>query len=522
MAVDTKHPLYTIRLPQWTQMSDCYKGEQQIKSKTTDYLPATEGMVIDGMDAGKPGKAAYDAYIARAVFHDFVKQAVESMVGIMHREEARIEVPDALKPIVERMTIKGESAQMLLRRLNEWQLLYGRAGLLVEVPNGQTVDKARPFVALYAAPSIINWDDGIRAEGQQRLEFVTFDESDFERVGQFEWEYHNRYRVCAMSDAEGTLDANDQSAAAAGGVYRVAALGQDKTDISPTDWVTPSLGGRTMDRIPFVFVNTKDMVSDPDDPPLMGLSNLTLAVYRGEADYRQNLHLQGQDTLVIIGADTEKSSRVGAGAQINLPRESDAKYVGVGPDGLQQQKEAIENDKNAAGEMTTKLFDSTGTTYQSGEALRIRVSAKTATLTSIARTSGEALREVLVLMAQWMGLSESEQKKIVVEPNTDFAETMTASRTALELSQSKSMGFPISQKSLHRFAVRNDLTELTYEQEIEAIKAEEPLVPQTAQGIGGQAGGVLGRATGGSRVPRGAESNTPPSRERSAPANQQQ
>lgn len=514
MAVDTKHPAYVTRLPQWVQLKDCYEGEQKVKSKTTDYLPATEGMNLDGMEDGKPGKVAYNAYISRAVFHDFVKQAVESMVGIMHREEARIEVPESMKPVIERMTVKGESAQMLLRRLNEWQLLYGRAGLLVEVPTGQTVDKARPFVALYAAPAIINWDDGIRnnPNGEQRLEFVTFDESDFERVAQFEWEFHNRYRVCAMSDTVQSLTQNEQDGQTSGGVYQVAALGKDQKEITDASWVTPSLGGRTLDFIPFVFVNTKDLVSDPDDPPLMGLSNLALAVYRGEADYRQNLHLQGQDTFVVIGADTEKSSRIGAGAQLNLPRDSDAKFVGVGPDGLDHQSKCIEGDKNAAHEMTTKLFDSTGTTYQSGEALRIRVSAKTATLTSIARTSGEALREVLVIMAKWMGLSEADQKKIVVEPNTDFAETMTASRTALELTQSKTMGFPLSQKSLHRFAVRNDLTELTYEEEIAAIKDEEPLVPQTQQGIGGQAGGVLGRATGGSRVPRGAESNTPPSR----------
>lgn len=507
MAVDTKHPEYASRITDWEQMSHCYAGERTIKAFGEKYLPATEGMRLDGMGDNQDGKKAYDAYVARAVYPDFVKQGIEAMVGIMHREAPRIELPEKMKPLLDRFTSNGESMVMFLRRLNEYQLLHGRAGLLVEAP-AKAGDL--PFVALYAAPRVINWDDGTISQGKQALEFVVLDESANERTGSFEWEFKNRFRVCMMSNSSAILQQADQSAATAGGVYQVTVLEGTDANIGAAEWKQPSIQGNTLTSIPFVFVNTKDLVSSPDDPPLMGLSNLCLAIYRGEADFRQNLHMQGQDTFVIIGADDEKKTRLGAGARVELPRDGDAKFVGVSADGLSAQKECIDADKTLAGEMTSRLFDSTGTSYQSGEALRIRVSAKTATLKTIALTSAEALKQVLVIIAQWLGLSEADVKKIVVEPNTDFVDTSAASRTSLELAQAAQMGFPISQKSMHRFAVQQGLTVLTFEQEMDEIGEQQPVIPQ--QGLGGQAGGVLGRATGGSRVARGVEED-PPSNE---------
>lgn len=502
MAIDAKHPAFTARFPDWEQLAHCYAGERVIKERREKYLPATEGMRIDGMKEGQDGKAAYDAYLARAVFPDYVRQGVEAMVGVMHREPARIEVPPELEPLLDNLGANGESAQMFLRRLNEWQLLYGRAGLLVEAPDQAPINRSLPYLVLYNAPRIINWDDGLRIQGKQVLEFVTMDESDYERTGSFEWEFKNRFRICAMSGTAMTATQSDQEPVTATGVYQVAKVEGTDSDVTRAAWVTPSIGGRSLDRIPFIFVNTKDLVPSPDDPPLLGLSNICLAIYRGEADYRQSLHMQGQETFVIIGADDDKKTRLGAGARIELPRDGDAKFVGVSADGLGAMKDCINDDKKLAEELTSRLFDSTGTTYQSGEALRIRVSAKTATLRTLALTGAEALKQALVIIAEWIGADSS---KIVVEPNTDFADTAAASRTALELTQAKTLGFPISNKSLHRFAVQQGLTELTFEEELDAIEEDAPALGTNQQGVGGITGGILGRATGGSRVPRGVE-----------------
>ncbi|MBD4208505.1 hypothetical protein GUH47_21445, partial [Xanthomonas citri pv. citri] len=64
---------------------------------------------------------------------------------------------------------------------------------------------------------------------------------------------------------------------------------QTSTDLSvpkDSDYIEPTIRGKTLNRIPFVFINSKDIVARPDDPPLLGLVNLALAIYRGDADYR--------------------------------------------------------------------------------------------------------------------------------------------------------------------------------------------------------------------------------------------
>ena len=51
----------------------------------------------------------------------------------------------------------------------------------------------------------------------------------------------------------------------------------------------------------YQIINSCDVVSDVDDPPLLDLGNACMTIYRSDADYRQNLFMQGQDTFVTIG-----------------------------------------------------------------------------------------------------------------------------------------------------------------------------------------------------------------------------
>ncbi|MCJ2562705.1 MAG: DUF4055 domain-containing protein, partial [Candidatus Thermoplasmatota archaeon] len=289
MPVSTKHPDYVKKEKDWTLMDDTYEGQRRIKEKTTEDLPATSSMIEDGIaKSTDPGSKAYAAYLTRAVFHDFVKDAVDGMIGIMHRKPPSIELPEKLRPLMEGVTAEGESIKVLLRRINEAQLKFGRLGLLVEAPTGVGAD-AIPFIAFYSAMRTINWDDGEREMGRQQLELVVLDETEDVRDGRFEWKNQEKYRVLVLDE----------------GKYGVALVtsGQDKG--LPTEVTTPSIAGTELADIPFIFINVNDLVPTPDVPPFLGLANLAVSTYRGEADYRQNLFMQGQDTFVVIGAVDE-------------------------------------------------------------------------------------------------------------------------------------------------------------------------------------------------------------------------
>ena len=309
-----------------------------VKERGTLYLPPTSGMVADGMDnAGQPGWKAYDAYRKRSSFPDVVKEAVSGNIGVMEHKPPVIELPAALEPMRELATLRGESLEMLLRRINEEQLITGRLGLLLDIPKIEFRDRVLPYVAVYKAEHVINWDEG-RRDGitVDNLNFVSLDESQFERQSNFSWDFERKFRVLILGDAEANEPKGQGTYSAA--VFRADSNGQ----FNKSELVEPSIRGRVLDKIPFVFINSKDVVPEPEEPPLLGLARRALTIYRGEADYRQALFMQGQDTLVVMGAsggpNGEAEFRVGANATINLPINGNAKYIGVDSKGLPEMR----------------------------------------------------------------------------------------------------------------------------------------------------------------------------------------
>ena len=254
---------------------------------------------------------------------------------------------------------------------------------------------------------------------------------------------------------------------------------EDATTFSEAQLVTPSIGGSMLDEIPFVFINAKDVVPQTDAPPLLGLGRLALTIYRGEADYRQSLFMQGQDTLVVIGAissgvEGETTFRTGANASIELPsgQGHDAKYIGVDSKGLVEMRSALENDYRLASEKSGQLIDSVSREKESGDALKIRVAARTATLNQIVLAGAFGLEQVLKIAARWLGQDDS---KVKVMPNLDFADDSLDGKTLNEWMTAKALGAPLSLRTIHSRMKERELTELDFEEELEEIEKEKEL-----------------------------------------------
>lgn len=485
MALDSTHPQYDAHVDEWVQMRDLYKGETAVKAKGVEYMPATSGMLLDGMNSGDIGFQAYEAYLKRAVFPDYVREGVEALVGLLHQKAPNIELPAALEPLREKATVHGEPLEALLRRINEEQLVTGRLGLLLDLPSGTVGPETLPYIAMYAAEAVRNWDDGEAGEGVTNLDFVMLDESGYIRKQDFEWEALTKYRLLLLGYEEG----EDGEPVTTDPVYRVGVfenVGGGKPEYNPTQIMTPVFRGAPLDEIPFVFVNTKDIVSEPDIPPLMGLGRLCLAIYRGEADYRQNLYMQGQDTLVVIGGTNDPDAapgedgalRTGAGSRIDVDLGGDAKYIGVTSQGLSEQRQAIEGDRKRA-EMKAAQLISTQNNQESGEALKTRIAAQTATLNQIAKAGAEGLANLLRKAAKWIGANPDEVK---VEPNLEFADFNLSGQEIVHLMTARSMGAPLSKESIHALMFERGITKLDYETEIDKIEEEDasaglPTVP---------------------------------------------
>lgn len=480
MGLESTHPLYDEFQEDWTQQRDLYRGERVVKAKGELYLPATSGMHLDGMKPGQIGRKAYESYKTRAVFPDYIKDGVEALIGLLHQKEPTIELPEALEPLRDRATINGESLAALLRRINTEQLITGRVGLLADLPEVPDPSNPIPYIVTYIAESAINWDDGEETEGFNSLNLVVLNESGVQRNADFGWEHLEKYRVLQL----GTLEDNEPEGS--GAVYTMGTFTNSDGSVAefdPSQMFAPMIRGKTLEQIPFVFINSKDIVSTPDDPPLLGLGRLALAIYRGEADYRQSLFMQGQDTLVVIGGirnpdgivgEDDDALRTGAGSRIDVEQGGDAKYIGVSSTGLSEQRQALENDRKRAETKAGQLITARGNQQESGEALKTRLTAQTATLNQIALAGAAGLENLLRIIATWVGANADEVR---VEPNLEFADFDLSGQEIVFLMTARTMGAPISKESIHQLMIDRGITKFDYDTELERIMEEDAQAP---------------------------------------------
>ena len=466
MSLKTLHPEYAYFLPTWIAMRDYYEGESAVKAKGELYLPPTSGMVIDGMLPNQIGYEIYKAYKDRAVFPDYIKEGVEALIGLIHQHDAKIELPPRMEYLRKKATINGESLLMLLRKMNEEQLITGRLGLLVDLPSNPDPANPEPFISMYAAESITNWDDGTSEVGSNELNLVVLNESAFVR-DVFNWIFKEKYRVLQL----GKLTSNEEVATYSQGVF-------EETEYSENLMISPTLRGKTLNKVPFTFVNSKDLVSQPDNPPLKGLGQTCLTIYRGEADYRQNLHMQGQDTLVTVGGirnpsaipgQNEDAVRVGAGSRLDVEMGGDAKFIGVSSTGLAEQRNAIENDRKRAEFKAGQLIGNQSLKNESGNAMIARLAAQTANLNQIALSSGEGLETSLKHIAVWLG---EDPEKVKVIPNTEFTNAASNAQELVYLMTARSMGAPLSYQSIHSNMKDKGYTMMDFEDEFSLVKQE--------------------------------------------------
>lgn len=478
MATIVTHPSYDNYSILWKKMLDCFKGADHIKAQGQLYLPAHPSMELDGMGIDELGYKRYQAYKTRAKYPDYVFDAVVNYTGILHRKPAVFTLPKGLEYMLERASSKGEGLQALLSRINQLQLRDGRCGLLLELPSGETRG-TKPYIAVYEALAIKNWDTGEDSLGYESLNFVSLDESRHVMdKSNRTWKWETRERRLILGSP--LKDEPNGSA-----VYKQILLVDEQitttVEEASNEFVTPMYEQNKLTRIPFVFCNASDLIAEPDRPPLLTLANETIAIYQGEGDYRQSLFMQGQDTLVVKGGITQNVSgdpeapvRVGAGARLDVNPEGDAKYIGVNSQGIPEQRKALETDHSNAASRSGQLTRTDRASQESGEALRTRVAAKTASLVSIARTGAAALTDILKICAEWIG---DDPSMVDVTPNVDFSKSSMLGQDFVQIMTSKGLGAPISMQSIHEWLSDNGMTSIPFESELKLIEKEKKMYP---------------------------------------------
>lgn len=438
MSVSTPHPDYQAFSIDWRTMRDAIEGADAVRARGTEYLPMPSGFKAQP----DQGLAMYKAYGTRAQFPDLLNPAIGAMVGVIHQSEFQITLPDSMDWLWEEATQDGMSLEAFHRRITRELLEVGRYGLLVEAP----AEGGDPYLAGYTAEAIINWSP-------ERDMFV-LDESGRVRDG-FAWKDEKRFRALLLEDGRY--------------VQReyVGAEIETGRDVTPT-----ARGARALPDIPFVVMSARDVTVEPERPPLIGVARAALAIYRLDADYRHQLYMSGQETLVIVNGDAPEA--VGAGVVLAMQGGEgvtpDAFYVGPSGTGIDAHRTAIEDDRIAAGKAGAQLFDDTQRTQESGDARKLRFSAETASLISIAQASAAGLEKALRFMAQMVGANEND---VVVKPPANLLTTPMSPQDIAAITQAWKDGV-LSYETIYSVLQRGQVAsiERDAEQELALIDDE--------------------------------------------------
>lgn len=417
----------------------CARGETAVKAAGEDYLPMPSGFRAQP-DAGR---AMFAAYQKRAQFAEILAPTVRGMIGVIHRTEAQIEMPAAMGGLWERATADGLPLEALHRRITGELLLTGRYALLADAAaEGSDL----PWLAGYTAEALINWSS--------ERDFFVLDESGLERDG-FQWKHCKAYRVLRLEDGRYTVETYTNEE-------------RDESERQPT-----ARGGALLTSIPLVVMGPRDLSVSPEEPPLIGVARAALAMYRLDADYRHQLFMSGQETLFIINSEAPEA--VGAGVVVELKPsgdgvQPDAKYVGPSGTGIAAHRQAILDERDNAASAGARLFDSGKRTAESGDALRIRYAAQTATLTSIAQASAQGLEKALRHIAVMVGANPAE---VVVKPNLSFVEAGLSPQDAaalVKIWQDGAISYPTLYENLQRGELASP--ERDHEEEYDLILKE--------------------------------------------------
>lgn len=444
------HPTVRRFLPLYETIRDCLAGEVEVKRRRQKYLP-----MPNAEDQSKENVARYQAYITRAVFYNVAQRTQGGLVGQIFMRSPGVEVPDALKPVVEDATGSGVPLDQTAAEASSFVVAYGRCGLYCDYPSVEasgaevddtvTVSKAdidsgtvRPVIQVVPPWDCIN--HRVKKRGAKIiLAMVVFREDYILEDDGFETTVRDQYRVLRLTkDDEYVIE-----------IYR------NKMGTKPDFVFYPKdASGKPIDTIPFTFVGVQNNDSYPAIPPMYDLCALNIAHYRNSADYEEATYMLGQPTPWFSGlteewVDKVMKGGVGLGARggIMLPVDGAAGLLQVEPNTM--SKEAMDQKEAQMIALGAKLVEATqagGVASTATEAAIDNVS-ETSILSSVAKNTATGIVFILQCAGRFVGAAT---EAIKYNMNTEFDLTnMDANERAQLLKEFQSNAITFSEYRLN-------------------------------------------------------------------------
>lgn len=389
MPVDTKNAVYIEKEEDWKMLGTVCEGERSIKDAGSTYLPMLGGQT----------DAEYKSYKARGSFFNATQRTLSGFHGAIMRKAPSIDIgSNALDSVLNDFTIDGKSVEMFIASVAEYVLKYGFLGAFADSTSELS---PRPYGSLYDPFSIVGADfaviDGMKKLVGLRLREKFYTDNPDDPYVQVEndriYEYLledgglvvYKYEYDKENDTWNQMDFTTSS-------------GVDTPELRPT-----KLGGQRVTEIPFVFFGCVDNDSTPPKPPLLDLANLNIKHWQLSVDYYHGLHYCALPTPWLAGFP--ENTKVHIGPQKALVSDKpDAKcgYLEFTGEGLKAVKDAITDLEKNMAVMGARLLEEQKAGVETADAIRLRSTGDTATLSTIVTAIEEGMKQLLKFLAMWL------------------------------------------------------------------------------------------------------------------------
>jgi len=467
MPVNSEHPQYKIRKDQWRKCRHTIAGSDTIKKHTTEYLPPLAEQT-DG---------EYHAYLSRALFYGASSRTVQALMGAIFRKPYNVKYPEELEYQLENITKDGKDLDTFVRDVVYEIISAGRVAILPDAlklkeNETATTSNARPYLAVYTTEALINWRTML-LEGEEQVIMAVLEESYTEQKqnDEYELEVKTQYRVLRIG-----MEGRGQGARYQQDVYRKV---RDKWVVVPELHAAPVRIGTPLTNIPLEIINTYDLTTDADKPPLLDLIEVNLSHFRTSADLEHGAHYTALPTAWVAGFPKGSKLRIGSSSAW-MTEETDAKagfleYTGKGLSTLQEIKRDKEQLMAILG---ARLLEENKKAAEAADTLKIRAASETGSLTAMAKNISSGITEALKTLAWWSGASDQQIEEIAFELNTDFIDTKLSPQemqALMQLYQGGSISQDTFLYNLKRGEVLPD--DVTIDDEKDLIEMDEEQEP---------------------------------------------
>lgn len=360
MPINTKHPSYNVEAGNFT--SDAYNGDVRKYVKKLQLQ----------------SYADYEAYVSRACYYNVTKRTTDALIGAMLRKPYTSSIEDI--KVADGMTFET----MISYALRDI-FLTSRVGILVDYCS----DSDSPYMTPYNNNAITNWGD----------DFVILQEDYYETDpdDKYKKTIACQYRELTLVDGVYTVN-----------IWRKAhSTGTDETWVI-VDQIVPSVRGRTLGFIPFVFVNDRDTTDECRKPPMLNLAEVNVSHFRTMADVEQCAHFLALPQPYLSGDFSDDIQQAGLGGSTlwKLEAGSSVGYLEFSGQGFGSLTGLASKKEEQMASLGSRMIAKSG--VESAEALRLRTAGESSTLVAMINALEQGLQIACQFYAVWLGQDPSQ------------------------------------------------------------------------------------------------------------------